>query len=96
MQRHNLELTWIIAILFESFRPLHDSFLRQFIHRAQTFGYLCTLAIGNVVYTDDHYADFACLCVALFKSRRESVSRLRRLQGAIAESVDLKHQLAAP
>ena len=83
----------IISLLSETPRPLLDAATRQSIWQATSLADLAVLAGGDVVVRVDHTDSVARLCVALAQSERSSAARRRRMEAAIAESVDLRVQL---
>ena len=81
-----------MAILLETSRPLLDASTRQ-PRQTTSLADLAVLASEDAVVPLTQTDSVAGLCVALAQSERSSVARRRRMECAIAESVDLRAQL---
>ena len=84
---------WTVATLLETPRPLLDASTRQSIRQATSLADLVVLVRGDAVVPLDQTDSVDRLWVALMQSERSSAARRRRMEAAIAKSVDLRAQL---
>ena len=96
LQRHEIDLAKVMALLMEQPHLMPNPSTRQSTLAAESLSDLVVIASGDVLPPTDHSQDSAGLCVALATSERTNSARLRRIESASCESVDFRHQLRQP
>ena len=81
----------MMALVLEQPRQMFGPSTRQSILAAESLSDLVAVASGDALPLPDHSDDIAGLCVALATFERTSAARLRRMEAAIRDSVDLRN-----